>query len=221
MTCAASGNHDSMRSLNFSSRCRRRKNGPNRTRCEKRRKPRSQAHVQRTAGKSLPRVDGSDASESVVPAGRLRSGADDDRSARGRHVSMGSDTESRRRAVLECRHVPRDRRAEETGLHLALVQRARLAGNGRHCRVPRTWSGDRARAASRPVPDSGDAQSSRAGLDALPRSTRRIHQQGDETMKRILITLSLLALTLTVYADDMHHMANAPSSPAFEKMKAL
>ena len=40
--------------------------------------------------------------------------------------------------------------------------------------------------------------------------------------RRITIPLMLLTLTAALYAGESHHhMANAPTSPAFEKMKAL
>ena len=39
--------------------------------------------------------------------------------------------------------------------------------------------------------------------------------------RRIAISIAVLALAAFAYAGESHHMANAPASPAFEKMKAL
>jgi hypothetical protein len=39
--------------------------------------------------------------------------------------------------------------------------------------------------------------------------------------RRITIVLAVLTLAVAAFAGEKHHMANAPASPAFEKMKAL
>jgi hypothetical protein len=39
--------------------------------------------------------------------------------------------------------------------------------------------------------------------------------------RRIAVSIFLLAIATVTFAGDSHHMANAPSSPAFDKMKAL
>jgi hypothetical protein len=40
-------------------------------------------------------------------------------------------------------------------------------------------------------------------------------------IRRITIVFTLFALTAFAYADEHHHMTNAMTSPAFERMKAL
>ena len=39
--------------------------------------------------------------------------------------------------------------------------------------------------------------------------------------RRIAISIAVLTIATLAFAGDTHHMANAPTSPAFEKMKAL
>ena len=39
--------------------------------------------------------------------------------------------------------------------------------------------------------------------------------------RRISISIAVLTVATLAFAGENHHMANAPASPAFEKMKAL